>query len=492
MTTGTSARFPCGSLVAATLGFCSRRPRLSPRYRGCAATARDSISRNGKHGGSLVTIRLRRLRCTARGYDWAQQYSVSSGDFVGSLPVGMQSRGTTDLPYWPSANMYVYKEVWVHPSSRWLWLMADLVGGGRPASSGLDIKLSQTADADGGVTIRLTASGVGRHTFALRSDNLVVRDTSKTVTLSTGRSVVVEWKVSVVSRDLPWAAVVVPDADPTRARDVIGTPAVRSGRLSNRNAAFVCSSGASRFHAAGVSKPTRKLDCRRVNEGIARQRSTPPLPSPLVREMTAPGGTTRPILFPPLTFGADRRRARSMSWPIARVRRQSARSRRTRTPFESPLENHKSPPRVGTMAAGAASPSAPERWFRSRLGHRVHHFTARLLEHRHRDGAFGGGIRPTFASIVWQRAHRSRDRLIPFLDGPAILACLLEMNQSGALQRGDVMVEPSGRLAEQLGDVLGRFRASAKSSMMRRRSGCARARSSATFAWRCGAPAPLD
>jgi hypothetical protein len=61
------------------------------------------------------------------GYDWAQQYSVSSGDFVGSLPVGMQSRGTTDLPYWPSQNMYVYKEVWVHPAARWLWLMADLV-----------------------------------------------------------------------------------------------------------------------------------------------------------------------------------------------------------------------------------------------------------------------------------------------------------------------------------------------------------------------------
>ncbi|WP_025414776.1 glycoside hydrolase family 9 protein [Gemmatirosa kalamazoonensis] len=65
------------------------------------------------------------------GYDWAQQYSVSSGDFVGALPVGMQSRGDSDLPYWPSQNMYVYKEVWVHPASRWLWLMADLLGGPR-------------------------------------------------------------------------------------------------------------------------------------------------------------------------------------------------------------------------------------------------------------------------------------------------------------------------------------------------------------------------
>jgi hypothetical protein len=61
------------------------------------------------------------------GHDWAQQYSVSSGDFVGTLPVGMQSRGATDLPYWPSQNMYVYKEVWVHPSARWLWILVDLM-----------------------------------------------------------------------------------------------------------------------------------------------------------------------------------------------------------------------------------------------------------------------------------------------------------------------------------------------------------------------------
>lgn len=61
------------------------------------------------------------------GYDWAQQYSVSSGDFVGTLPVGVQSRGTSDLPYYPTNNMYVWKEVWVHPNARWLWILADLM-----------------------------------------------------------------------------------------------------------------------------------------------------------------------------------------------------------------------------------------------------------------------------------------------------------------------------------------------------------------------------
>ena len=61
------------------------------------------------------------------GHDWSQQYSVSSGDFYGSLPVGIQNRGATDLPYWPTNNMYVWKEVWMHPSARWLWILADLI-----------------------------------------------------------------------------------------------------------------------------------------------------------------------------------------------------------------------------------------------------------------------------------------------------------------------------------------------------------------------------
>jgi hypothetical protein len=62
------------------------------------------------------------------GHDFAQQYSVSSGDIVGSLPVGMLTRVDRDLPYWPAQNAYVYKEVWVHPSARWLWVMEDLFG----------------------------------------------------------------------------------------------------------------------------------------------------------------------------------------------------------------------------------------------------------------------------------------------------------------------------------------------------------------------------
>lgn len=62
------------------------------------------------------------------GYDFAPQYTAMSGAMVGSLPVGIQTRNNEDTPYWPAANCYNYKEVWVHPSARWLWLMTDLNG----------------------------------------------------------------------------------------------------------------------------------------------------------------------------------------------------------------------------------------------------------------------------------------------------------------------------------------------------------------------------
>jgi hypothetical protein len=158
------------------------------------------------------------------GYDWAQQYSVSSGDFVGSLPVGMQSRGNTDLPYWPSQNMYVYKEVWVHSSSRWLWLMADLLGDvPRADSTGgtLHVRATQTAASDGRVTIRVTATGEGTHTLVLRSDNLRVQNPARTVTLRPGTPVTVEFLGRRQVSDLPWLAVVIPDREVNRRHDVV-------------------------------------------------------------------------------------------------------------------------------------------------------------------------------------------------------------------------------------------------------------------------------
>jgi len=222
------------------------------------------------------------------GYDFTQQYSVSSGDIVGSLPVGMETRGNSDAPYWPAQNCYVYKEVWVHSTSRWLWLMQDLTGPalveGRvaagagttvefvpasgealaaaidPASgtfrqfvpagkytvrSGsssttltvlpgglyrVDLRPGHVLDFDiraetagGEISVRLTASGSGSHSFALRAENLDADSSPRGLMLQPGKSGSLVWKARMQSPEKSWVVAVVPDDDISMARDLTGS-----------------------------------------------------------------------------------------------------------------------------------------------------------------------------------------------------------------------------------------------------------------------------
>jgi hypothetical protein len=62
------------------------------------------------------------------GYDWTPLYSVRSGQMVGAIPVGIETKGTADAPYWPNQICWTYKEVWTQPVGEWIWLMQDLSG----------------------------------------------------------------------------------------------------------------------------------------------------------------------------------------------------------------------------------------------------------------------------------------------------------------------------------------------------------------------------
>jgi len=74
------------------------------------------------------------------GYDWTPLYSVRSGQMVGALPVGIETKGFADAPYWPNQICWTYKEVWTQPVGQWIWLMEDISvpaivkGRGNPAS----------------------------------------------------------------------------------------------------------------------------------------------------------------------------------------------------------------------------------------------------------------------------------------------------------------------------------------------------------------------
>jgi hypothetical protein len=57
------------------------------------------------------------------GYNFSTRYAAFPGDVAGGLPVGIETRLDSDVPFQPPAVLHNYKEIWIHPSSRWLVLL---------------------------------------------------------------------------------------------------------------------------------------------------------------------------------------------------------------------------------------------------------------------------------------------------------------------------------------------------------------------------------
>ncbi len=208
------------------------------------------------------------------GYDYTPLYSPLSGNIVGALPVGIQSHGDSDIPYWPVQSTWTYKEVWVHPVACWIWLMKDLYGqplvSGKASSTvkfqnlvsgvitniepdvtagefkvslpqgkyliqcddmtdtcsflpaenySLDFRpghffsyyLSSSIGKNNEIKVTLHAGGYGAHNFNIRSDNLAVPDPDKKLTLKHGEITTVQWHCRIISGNAPWMVVVIPD-----------------------------------------------------------------------------------------------------------------------------------------------------------------------------------------------------------------------------------------------------------------------------------------
>jgi len=219
------------------------------------------------------------------GYDFTPLYTPSSGDIVGALPVGIETRGEDDAPYWPVQSMWTYKEIWGHPVTNWIWLLKDIEGpatvegqattpvvfkevntnqvitvtpnkstgafkatvpegnyivisdGGRqtqtflPGASYhlecrrgflLSYQVSNEVSTMGEVTIKVTATGSGLHHFNIRTDNLTITDATKTIKLKPGSILSFEWIGHITSPDTPWVAVIIPDDDLSLRKETRG------------------------------------------------------------------------------------------------------------------------------------------------------------------------------------------------------------------------------------------------------------------------------
>jgi hypothetical protein len=157
------------------------------------------------------------------GYDYAPQYTAMSGDIVGSLPVGIMMPGDDDFPFWPAANCWAYKEVWVHPASRWLWILGDMLPSRvlrpEPLPDCAFTLMAETANG-GKIVIRLSARGQGRHRFTVRAENLAITGPNQELDLNKDAQTTAQWTASVVNAKAHWVAVVVPDGNLAQRREV--------------------------------------------------------------------------------------------------------------------------------------------------------------------------------------------------------------------------------------------------------------------------------
>lgn len=67
-------------------------------------------------------------QCTmyGEGYNYPDLFVMFSHQLVGGVPVGIWTDADHDKPNFPQMNNATYKEVWVHTTSRFLWVCADL------------------------------------------------------------------------------------------------------------------------------------------------------------------------------------------------------------------------------------------------------------------------------------------------------------------------------------------------------------------------------
>lgn len=210
------------------------------------------------------------------GHDFVPLYSPSSGQMAGGLPVGIETRGEEDVPYWPVQSTWTYKEIWGHPATNWLWLLSAvggpayvegqtdstvyfisssdtvvvhpqghfvvklpegryrvrcagverdkvfLPGGEYALDSDLGIKVVTTTAPGGTVTIRVSMRGFGLHRVALRADGIVFPKDSGEVRLKTGAEAVVEFRGKPVSPKEPWVVLIVPDGNWQAGEEVRG------------------------------------------------------------------------------------------------------------------------------------------------------------------------------------------------------------------------------------------------------------------------------
>ncbi len=86
----------------------------------------------------------------------------------------------------------------------------------------LDLVVSRGKATGGGVELRITVTGSGRHRITLRADNVRFQTTEQAIDLGSGETRTIIWNGTIDSAGAPWVVVAVPDDDVSRRQEIIG------------------------------------------------------------------------------------------------------------------------------------------------------------------------------------------------------------------------------------------------------------------------------
>ncbi|MEN8116712.1 MAG: glycoside hydrolase family 9 protein [Bacteroidota bacterium] len=143
------------------------------------------------------------------GYDFPPMYFASSGPLVGALACGIQTHGNSDLPNWPAAACYNYKEIWSHTTARYLWLISDFIKSEKQTEdNNIEFSVSTKQLGKGKYKVTVSAEGEGDAEFELRTWNLEVKQSVEKVQLEKGETKNISWTVKRISSNQDIVAVV--------------------------------------------------------------------------------------------------------------------------------------------------------------------------------------------------------------------------------------------------------------------------------------------
>ena len=151
------------------------------------------------------------------GYDFVPLYSPSSGQMVGGLPVGIQTRGVEDVPYWPVQSTWTYKEIWGPPVTNWIWLISELENRD-VHSGGVSLRVKKEISGNSCI-IRVEMRGEGIHKLRIRGDGIGFRQPEQSVRLAPGQQQTVQFRGTIESVARPWIVQIIADDDYTGARE---------------------------------------------------------------------------------------------------------------------------------------------------------------------------------------------------------------------------------------------------------------------------------